>query len=148
MKIGKLRHRIHVQEDLGTTYDADGNVIHNWTTIATVWADVMPLSGREALLAKQINATTTHNIRVRSMPELRQDMRIRFGDRYFDINAIIDDREVQRHQLLTCTESFADRPPAELTEEEENNLRSLAMIVPISYYDMRHIAGTYRAEPN
>jgi len=148
MKIGKLRHRIAIQQNQSTTEDSNGNPVAAWTLVARVWADVMPLSGREALLAQQVNATTTHKIKIRYLASVQQDMRVSYDGRYFDINAVLNDRETDRMQWLECTENQVYADPVELTEEEENNLRSAALLVPISYYDQRHFAGLYRAEPS
>jgi len=107
MKIGKLQHRIEIQENIFGEPDEHGNPAESWTTLATVWADVMPLSGRELLLAQQVHATTTHQIRIRWRDNVKALQRVKFGTRAFDINAIINDREEDRMLLLTCTERVA-----------------------------------------
>lgn len=104
MKIGRLQHRIEIQENVFGEQDEHGNRERIWTTIAKVWADVMPLSGRELLLAQQVNATTTHSIRIRFRDGLKPQQRVMFGERWFDINAIINTRESDRELLLSCTE--------------------------------------------
>jgi len=104
MKIGRLKHRIEIQENIFGEQDAHGNRERIWSTIATVWADVMPLSGRELLLAQQVNATTTHSIRIRFRPGLKPQQRVKFGERWFDVNSIINTRESDHESLLSCTE--------------------------------------------
>lgn len=131
MRIGRLGHRIQIQENQYAASDAHGNPVPTWTTIATVWADVMPLSGRELLLAQQVNATTTHSVRIRYLSTVRPDQRIVHQGRYFDINGIANDRESDRMQLLQCTENAtyeSDFTPVGITF---NDLQTLSGALPI-----------------
>jgi len=48
MKIGKLRHRITIQEKV-TVPDGYGGVTSTWKDVATVWSSVEPLKGRETV---------------------------------------------------------------------------------------------------
>lgn len=104
MNIGKLQHRIEIQDNVFGEQDAHGNVEKIPTTLATVWADVMPLSGRELLLAQQVNATTTHAVRIRASDLVKPQQWILFKGRTLDINSIVNDRESDRVMLLSCTE--------------------------------------------
>ena len=46
MRIGTLRHRVELQEPV-ENQDGYGEAERTYTTYATVWASVEPLSGRE-----------------------------------------------------------------------------------------------------
>ncbi|MGW8241252.1 phage head closure protein, partial [Klebsiella pneumoniae] len=44
MQAGKLRHRITLQEPVKEQNPTTGSVINTWRDVATLWAEVAPLS--------------------------------------------------------------------------------------------------------
>lgn len=92
MRSGTLRHRIEIQGE-SVTRDSYGGETKSWTTSATVWASINPLSGRERLAAQQVNAETTHKITMRYHSGLTPENRIKFGSRIFDIEEILNTGE-------------------------------------------------------
>ena len=64
MHAGELRHRIQLQS-YTLSQDAFGAPTKAWSTYATVWASVEPLSGREALIAQQANPELSHLVTIR-----------------------------------------------------------------------------------
>lgn len=84
MKAGKLRHRITFQkpkfEDSGHGGKAKG-----WENVATVWAEIKPVSGREYFENFQMESEISTKITIRYLAGLNTHMRIKFGDRYFKI---------------------------------------------------------------
>ena len=106
MKIGKLRHRITIQEKV-TVPDGYGGVTSTWKDVATVWSSVEPLKGRELYAAQQVKAELTHRIRIRYMSGIKPEMRIAFDNRSFDIEAIIDPEERHESLELLCSEVVA-----------------------------------------
>jgi transposase len=61
---GTLARRIKIQRP-STVKDSLGAPSRTWIDVATVWADIQPLSGREAVIASRISAELTHQITVR-----------------------------------------------------------------------------------
>jgi SPP1 family predicted phage head-tail adaptor len=103
MRAGDLRHRIEIQT-IGTTRGAAGEVVDTWTTEKTVWASVEPLKGGEMYAAKQINADTTHKIRLWYLHGLTPAKRILFGTRVFNIQQVLNVEERGIEHLLYCQE--------------------------------------------
>jgi SPP1 family predicted phage head-tail adaptor len=97
MKAGKLRHRLTLQNKTKTR-DEYGAETEGWVDVATVWAAIEPLQGREYLAAQQIQADVTHRITIRYRADIRPAMRGVLGARAFDITSVIDPEE--RHQEL------------------------------------------------
>lgn len=64
MRAGTLQHQVEIQRQAGTL-DARGDLAQEYSTIATRWASIRPLAGRELEVARQINERTTHEIRLR-----------------------------------------------------------------------------------
>jgi SPP1 family predicted phage head-tail adaptor len=103
MRIGRLRHRITIEEPTRTA-DGMGGWTVTWTEVSTVWAGVEPVSGKERIAADAVEAEVTHKVIIRYASWLTPDMRITFGDRHFDIRAIINPAEKDVMQEILATE--------------------------------------------
>lgn len=90
--IGDLRHRITIQSRTPTP-DEMGGFTEAWSSVATVWSDIKPISANERMFAMKLEDNTTHKIRIRHRAGLDAGMRILFGSRTFQIKGIITDEE-------------------------------------------------------
>lgn len=84
MKIGDLRHRITLQKYTETT-DEEGFSTQEWQDIATVWASVENLYGREYWQAAAIQAENTVKFIIRYRNDISNDMRIKFQGQHYEI---------------------------------------------------------------
>ncbi len=93
MSVGKLRHRLTIQQEQRAG-DAGTGVTIVWAKVAEVWGSVKPLSGRETLQAMQLQARISHSIRIRYRAGITVGMRVLFGTRAFNIRAVknVDER--------------------------------------------------------
>lgn len=91
MNAGRNREVITIQART-QSQDGFGQPIDIWTDFQTLRADVMPLSGREAFLAKQVGADITTRIRTRYCPGVKAAQRVLFRDLIFDIESVVPDR--------------------------------------------------------
>lgn len=109
MRAGDLRRRITIQQR-GVSTDVLGQETpSDWVDIATVWADVSPLSGRELMAAQaaraQINGTVTIRYqRQFSDPVAMAARRIVYGSRILNITASRDVDEMHQYIELTYAE--------------------------------------------
>jgi len=112
MNIGKLDKRITLQSR-SATLDDYGQELNSWSDIATVWANVKPIGGREKLRAMAVESLLTHTVTVRYNvlflpPAVADARRIRYvtpaGVRIFNINAAQDLDEARKHIVFDCTE--------------------------------------------
>jgi SPP1 family predicted phage head-tail adaptor len=95
---GELRHRITFQlQDLDSE-DED------WKDIATTWANINPISGKEYYSAETINSDLTHKIRLRYRKGITPDMRVIYNDRIFYIISVINEYEKNTMLQLMCRE--------------------------------------------
>lgn len=104
MKIGDLRHRISLQSPTRTA-DNMGGYSTVWTSEATIWAAIWPVSGKEIMQARQNKMNVTHRIRIRYRSDIKSSWRIKFKLRYFDIDVIINPDERNKMLELLCTET-------------------------------------------
>jgi len=103
MRAGRLRHQVTIQR-LTTTVDSYGDHIETWADVATVWAEVVPLSGREYWAAKQVNAETETRVTMRYRDGVLPAMRIKYGARLLDIQSAIDVGGRRDELQLMCRE--------------------------------------------
>ena len=98
MDPGKLNKRITFQlQDLDSE-DED------WKDIATTWANINPISGKEYYSAETINSDLTNKIRLRYRRGITPDMRILYNGRIFYIVSVINEYEKNTMLQLMCRE--------------------------------------------
>jgi len=104
MRAGRLRHRVTIQQKVPTR-DTFGGELVTWSPVATVWASVEPLQGREYLAARQLQAELTTRIRIRCRTGILPQMRVVWGSHTYDIQAVIEPESGRRELQLMCTEA-------------------------------------------
>lgn len=112
MDIGRLNQRITVQQRTATL-DSYGQELNTWNDVATVWANVKPISGREKMRGMAIESQLTHTVAVRYraafMPPKTVDAyRINYDGRIFNITAARDLDEDREYIIFDCTEGSLD----------------------------------------
>ncbi len=100
---GSRNRRIVIQSATETTTDG-GEVTRSWSTFATVWAEIKPLSAREAMVAQQSQATTTHKIIILYRPGITPDMQALYNGRTFRFDSVINLDEANRQLVITAME--------------------------------------------
>ena len=102
MKAGKLRHRITFQRP-ATQKDRLGGYPGDWIDVATVWAQVSPVSGKEYLT--QVRETTvSHKVYCRYRAGINPRMQIKFGSRTFRIISVLNWDERNEGLTIMCEE--------------------------------------------
>jgi SPP1 family predicted phage head-tail adaptor len=83
---GLFRQKITFQEYANTT-DSDGFSVKDWVDVKTVWAMIKTLQGREYYQAAAVQAENTTRFVIRYTTGINNKMRIKYGERIFDIAA-------------------------------------------------------------
>lgn len=107
MKIGKLRQRVTIQEYVATR-DSFGAEVPAWTDVATVWASVTPVSGKEYFASAQVNAEVSTKITMRYLAGITPKMRVVFEARTFEIISVLNFEERDIELNLMCKERMED----------------------------------------
>lgn len=111
MRSGTLRHRVELQEPTRAKSESGAPKPTSWRTFRECRASIVPLSGRELLLAKQVEARVTHELRVRKDPssDVRTSHRVLFKDgarnRVFEVLGVTNTEERDRELVLSCVEN-------------------------------------------
>lgn len=104
MQAGKLRHRVTIQQLVGTR-DVDGAVVPTWQNVKTVWGAVEPLRGREFVEAAQLQEEITTRVRIRYRSGIVPAMRVLWGGFIYDIRAVVHVETRFREMHLMCVEA-------------------------------------------
>ena len=112
LRAGALGQRITLQQR-AVAQDATGGQLATWSDVATVWAEVVPLSGRELIAAQAVASETSHQITMRWQPAFANPktvaaMRVVMNGRCFNINAAINEDERNRALTLLVAEGVND----------------------------------------
>lgn len=103
MIIGRKRNRVTIQQQR-VTYNAYNEPIITYEDVATVWAEIKPLAGREFWAAQQVNAEVTGEIRIRYRSGITPTMIVKFGSRVFEILSLYDSYERRQELVLRVKE--------------------------------------------
>lgn len=105
-EIGSMKQRITLQQEAQMADGAGGYAV-SWTDVATVWAEVDPVNGREVRFARRLEARLTHVISLRYRGDISPAMRVSYDGRLFNIRAIVNLDEGDRITKLYCEEGVA-----------------------------------------
>ncbi len=103
MRSGSLRHRVLIQRPQAVQ-SASGEVTDGWATVASTYASVRPITGRERLTADQVQADVTHTIMMRYRGDFDPTYRVSFRGRTFHIESVINRDERNRSLELLARE--------------------------------------------
>lgn len=102
-RLGALRHRMSLEAPSRIAGEGGGATV-TWKLIARVWAQVVPLHGREVFQADGVAALAMHEIRLRYREDVTPEMRFTMLGRAFDIRAVRDIEGQRRWLSCLCEE--------------------------------------------
>ncbi|MRG55978.1 phage head closure protein [Phyllobacterium sp. SYP-B3895] len=96
---GRLSQELSLEEP---RYDADdtGSLVVAWAEIGTLWTQVEPIDAGVRWLGEQALPEATHRITLRMRRDITSAMRLRKGNRIFQILTLHDPDESGRY--LVC----------------------------------------------
>ena len=98
---GDLTQRVTLQGK-SVTRAANGEEVVTWSDVATVWAAVLPVRGREFFAAAQMQDATDIRVRLRYRAGVTRDMRVLHGSSTYDIVSVIDPESRHEELELMC----------------------------------------------
>ena len=102
MQAGRLNRRCTLQQP-GTTTDELGQPIPGWTDVATVWASIVDVSGREYVAAGGLQNAAQTKITIRYRAGIVPSMRVVHGSDAYNVEAVLG--QDRRGLLLMCSRS-------------------------------------------
>lgn len=106
LRAGVLNKRVTIQQLVAGSpqQNSGGETDEDWADVATVYAAIEPLRGRELIAAQSTASEVTGQIRIRYRSGVTPKMRCVFGTRYYDILAVVDGREMNEEMVLYVRE--------------------------------------------
>lgn len=86
---GQLNRRLVLEQPVETP-DGAGGVLRSYETVATLWAQVTPVSARGEVDAEKPGGAVTHLIRIRKSPDITTRHRFSDGTTLYRIVSIRD----------------------------------------------------------
>lgn len=127
LEAGKLRHRVVIQSPVATQDQDTGEALITWSDIATVWAEIAPISAREFVASDREDSKITTRITIRYRDDIDASMRLYHAskDFYYNIEGILSDRDSGLEYLtLPCSEGIR------YTEENQSVVAPVNLIAP------------------
>lgn len=100
---GELRVELTL-ERMEQVPDAIGGFSENWLAVGLLFAMVEPLSARSRFGADQTLEDVSHRITIRHRADVTSGMRLRRGDRLFEVVTAHDPDETGRYLVLRARE--------------------------------------------
>lgn len=85
----RLRQRLTLQKEVHAA-DGAGGYIRSWQDVADLWAEIIPLRGKEGFFAARLQSTVTHRILIRYRQGVDAGQRLVFESRAFHIRHVAD----------------------------------------------------------
>lgn len=107
MRAGRLRYRVTIEQPAETVGGTYGDVKRApFSPFAQSWAAIVPLAGRELMLAQQINSEITVRIELRYLAGVTAKMRVAQGTNVYEIIAPPINVEMRNRELhLMCRQA-------------------------------------------
>lgn len=102
---GKLNCRVVIEQRTAGV-DAYGQPVTTWSTLATLWANIISPTGKssaEQLVADRQISAATYSVRIRYRTDITAAMRLTYGGAIYNIEQVILDLAGKRHVDLVCT---------------------------------------------
>jgi len=100
---GNLHHLVEIQHYQESQNDL-GESLKSWTLFKKAWAEIKPISGKEFFQASKENNEVSHRVIIRFIDGILPSMRVKFKDRFFDIESSRDYFERNKYLELMCKE--------------------------------------------
>lgn len=102
---GRLRQRIEIGR-YQQVKNSKGDYDQTWASTATVWAEVIGLDGREALINQALQGISTYRVTIRWRGDVEQTSVVRYGALELNVRSATDpDGRRERLVILADTQA-------------------------------------------
>jgi SPP1 family predicted phage head-tail adaptor len=106
-----LRHQVEIRRPTQSP-NGKGGFVTTWPIVASVWAQVEGLNGRESVMEKVLQGISVKRVRIRWRDDIRPSDQLRYGST--DLNILSnDDPDGRREQLVLIVDTDAEQLTAE-----------------------------------
>lgn len=104
---GLYNRRVVIEQPVEVRDPNYSAVTRTWTTLATVWAAVEPLQGRELERNREMGSEISLRVRIRyssAVAGVSSKMRISSGAAKYEVQAVINPLDARQELHLLCAE--------------------------------------------
>ncbi len=101
---GRLRHRVTIRRNTTTPKPNAPGYTSAWADYATIWAEVIGVNGREAVIAQALQGISSYRITIRYRTDITDADQLRYGAIDLNIRSI-SDPDGMREQLLILADT-------------------------------------------
>lgn len=102
-RLSVRKHRLTI-ESLDPGSELEGRP-EAWSEFAKAFGEITPLTGTEYQLAQQMQSSVTHRIRTEFVQSVTPRMRLKYGERCFNVQSVVNVEERNRELEWMCTEA-------------------------------------------
>ena len=88
---GELRHRVVLQRQVETQNPTTGEIVRTWTTYATVWAAIKPLSVRNFIAAAADQSEVRAQVTIRRRADVQHEDRVAHRGLVYRVLGVLSD---------------------------------------------------------
>lgn len=99
LQAGLLRHRVELQSKDTGLNSAGEQVDDDWTTFATVWAAIAPVSARQFVASEKTTNEVRARITIRYRSDVDSTIRIKHGSTVYSIEGVLSDVDSGKEYL-------------------------------------------------
>lgn len=89
---GSLRHKVQLQQPVVAQDQNTGEMETTWQTIATPWAEIVPMSAREFVAAAAEQSEVRGRIVIRYRDGVDATMRVVHRGKWYAIHGVLEDK--------------------------------------------------------
>lgn len=106
---GRLTERVTIQAP-SPQRNEYGELLPDWSEVATVWAEVADASGGEEWRENQLQAQTGYKVTVRYLAGVTEKMRLLWRGRVLWVGRVSDPDQRRERLVIECSERKGETP--------------------------------------
>ena len=100
VRAGSMNERVTIRRR-ADVQDANGEMVPGWADVATLWASVVDITGREYISANATSGSVQTKITIRYMDGILPTMRVIHGANTYEIQSVLGHNRISL--TLMCT---------------------------------------------
>ena len=104
----KMRHRITLQAPTNISLNSISEQTPIYENVAEVWAEVLPLRGREYQESQKLQAETQYRVLIRYRDDVQANWRVIWRGNQLQITDVLDTNGLREQLELMCFEKVAE----------------------------------------
>lgn len=126
MGLGVMNERLTLQQNVAIRNTHGGYTPDDWETVATIYAERIPITGGEQIDAERVGSRSQYRFRIRAREDVRPTWRALWTPVWpqdatqcvVEIHAVLPDPRERNYQILECGVHDADVAAAASTDTD------------------------------